>query len=61
MHMVRDCWDHFTMTGSVHDYLEYKKQEMTKANQNELRGDRDRGHECDDYGYGAYRDANQRI
>ena len=52
--MVRASWNHFTLTGRVDDYLKFKEQEKEK-----VRGEQDRGHKRDGYGYGAYRNANQ--
>lgn len=61
LHMVRDGWNHFAMTGSVHDYLAYKNQESRKSNREEVRGEECRGHECDDNRACAYSNADQRI
>lgn len=59
--MVRESWNHFTMTGSVHDYLVYKNQERKESNREEVRGEECRGHECDNNRAGAYSNADQRI
>lgn len=67
--MVRASWNHFTLTGSVDDYLKFKEQEKEEQEKEEqdglgslkekVRGEQDRGHKRDGYGYGAYRNANQ--
>lgn len=57
--MLRDSWDHFALTGSVHDYLEYKREEQTGATREEARREQCREQERDSYRYGAYRDANR--
>lgn len=59
LHMLRDSWDHFTTTGSVHDYLEYKREERSGGTGEEVRREQCREQERDGYGYGAYRDANR--
>ena len=63
-HMVRASWNHFTLTGSVDDYLKFKEQEKEEQDglgslKEKVRGEQDRGHKRDGYGYGAYRNANQ--
>lgn len=57
--MLRDSWDHFTSTGSVHDYLEYKREEHSGKTREEARREQYREQERDGYGYGAYRDADR--
>ncbi|MDE7063050.1 MAG: hypothetical protein K2O73_07380 [Lachnospiraceae bacterium] len=57
--MLRDSWDHFTSTGSVHDYLEYKREEHSGKTREEARREQCREQERDGYGYGAYRDADR--
>lgn len=59
--MVRDDWNHFTMTGSVYDYLAYKNQESRETKLEDIKGDECRGHECDDNRACAYSNANRRI
>ena len=60
--MVRASWNHFTLTGRVDDYLKFKEQEKEEQDglgSEKVRGEQDRGHKRDGYGYGAYRNANQ--
>ena len=56
--MVRASWNHFTLTGSV-DEQEKEEQDGLGSLKEKVRGEQDRGHKRDGYGYGAYRNANQ--
>lgn len=62
--MVKASWNHFTLTGRVDDYLKFKEQEKEEQGglgslEEKVRGEQDRGHKRDGYGYGAYRNADQ--
>lgn len=59
--MLRDSWNHFTVTGSVQDYLEFKNREKEESHREEVRGEGCRGHECDDNRAGSYSNADWRI
>ena len=62
--MVRASWNHFTLTGSVDDYLKFKEHEKDAqvgvgSLKEKVRGEQDRVNKSDCLGYGAYRNANQ--
>lgn len=56
MHMTRDCWKDFAVSGKVSDYLRYCEQEQRRKDQPPTNGVKNGTDSCPDR-YRAFRNA----